>query len=81
MEADRIQNIENETKDAVPDENNDLDKQNITPYNPTVSVPPSFDPVSIETLETEDTDIEDKVLHMQFLLLKSGVDVDSNNAK
>ena len=42
MTADRFQHIENETENEVPDENNDLDEQNITPYNPSVSVPPSF---------------------------------------
>ena len=52
MEADRIQNIENETENEVPDDNNDLDNQNTTPYNPSASVRPSFDRVSIQTLKT-----------------------------
>ena len=41
--------------------------QDITPYNPLITFPTSFNPISLEDLETEDPDTMDTIIHVQLL--------------
>ena len=57
----------------------DFPTQDITLYSPSVAYPSLYEPISIETLETEDPDVQTTVLHVQFLRLKSGQDVSNKH--
>ena len=71
-------NAPNENNDNDNNVNNTAEIQDITPYDNNVRAPVSYNMISIETLESEEPDTDDTVMHVQLLRLKSGVNVDSN---